>query len=282
MDTLTQVVANALTSDTRFSVHQHGSLESFCEFVEKEKNYIDCLILHQTADLKHLTTWLYGRAILLPAVIVLDPAITDLTALSAPDPLSESFYYHMAEVAIPVENLPHIVPHLEQAITQFITLSPISWRKLNSTAPKAKNIPTAQDLLLPQQRRLTEKLKERLGYLGVYYKRDPQNFFRNLPTDQRQELFDMLKITYREIVLRYFSDDGTLNRRIDDFVNTAFFTDVSAAQIVEIHMQLIDEFSKQLKLEGRSEEILLDYRLTLIDTIAHLCEMYRRSIPRET
>jgi circadian clock protein KaiA len=25
----------------------------------------------------------------------------------------------------------------------------------------------------------------------------------------------------------------------------------------------------------------LDYRLTLIDTIAHLCEMYRRSIPRE-
>jgi circadian clock protein KaiA len=27
---------------------------------------------------------------------------------------------------------------------------------------------------------------------------------------------------------------------------------------------------------------LLDYRLTLIDTIAHLCEMYRRSIPRES
>ena len=43
----------------------------------------------------------------------------------------------------------------------------------------------------------------------------------------------------------------------------------------------MEEFSKQLKLEGRSEEILLDYRLTLIDIIAHLCEMYRRSIPRE-
>ena len=46
-------------------------------------------------------------------------------------------------------------------------------------------------------------------------------------------------------------------------------------------MQLMDGFAKQLKLEGRSEEILLDYRLTLIDVIAHLCEMYRRSIPRQ-
>lgn len=52
-------------------------------------------------------------------------------------------------------------------------------------------------------------------------------------------------------------------------------------QVVEIHMELIDDISKQLKLEGRSEDILLDYRLTLIDIIAHLCEMYRRSIPRE-
>ncbi len=46
-------------------------------------------------------------------------------------------------------------------------------------------------------------------------------------------------------------------------------------------MKLMDEFAQQLKLEGRSEEILLDYRLTLIDIVAHLCEMYRRSIPRE-
>jgi circadian clock protein KaiA len=44
---------------------------------------------------------------------------------------------------------------------------------------------------------------------------------------------------------------------------------------------LMAEFSDQLKLEGRSEEILLEYRLTLIDIIAHLCEMYRRSVPRE-
>ena len=46
-------------------------------------------------------------------------------------------------------------------------------------------------------------------------------------------------------------------------------------------MELMDEFAQQLKLEGRNEDILLDYRLALIDIVAHLCEMYRRSIPRE-
>lgn len=117
----------------------------------------------------------------------------------------------------------------------------------------------------------------------MYYKRNPNNFFRYLPSEQKQELLEKLQTDYREIVLCYFTnEDGSLNERIDDFVNTAFFTDISVSQVVEIHMDLMDEFSKQLKLEGRSEEILLDYRLTLIDTIAHLCELYRRSIPRES
>jgi circadian clock protein KaiA len=47
-------------------------------------------------------------------------------------------------------------------------------------------------------------------------------------------------------------------------------------------MDVMDEFVKQLKLEGRNEDIVLDYRLTLIDTLAHLCEMYRRSIPKDS
>lgn len=139
-----------------------------------------------------------------------------------------------------------------------------------------------QNSLKVQQHRLTDKLKERLGYLGVYYKRNPQNFFRHLPLDQKEALLSQLKLEYRDIVLTYFGGDGTLNQRIDDFVNTIFFADIPVSQIVEIHMDLMDEFAKQLKLEGRSEEVLLDYRLTLIDTIAHLCEMYRRSIPRES
>jgi circadian clock protein KaiA len=46
-------------------------------------------------------------------------------------------------------------------------------------------------------------------------------------------------------------------------------------------MEIMDDFAKQLKLEGRNEEVVLDYRLTLIDTLANLCEMYRRSIPQD-
>ncbi|MDJ0549145.1 MAG: circadian clock protein KaiA, partial [Microcystis sp. M49637_WE12] len=86
---------------------------------------------------------------------------------------------------------------------------------------------------------------------------------------------------YREIILNYFQQDYPINQAIDELVNNVFFTDLSVSQILEIHMELMDEFSQQLKLEGRSEEILLDYRLALIDILAHLGEMYRRSIPRE-
>jgi circadian clock protein KaiA len=129
---------------------------------------------------------------------------------------------------------------------------------------------------------LTEKLKERLGYLGVYYKRDPQHFFRNLSRQEQKSLLEKIKLEYRQIILNYFSDNQNINQQIDNLVNKLFFTDIAVSQLVEIHMELMDEFAKHLKVEGRSEEILVDYRLTLIDTMAHLCEMYRRSIPRDS
>jgi len=135
---------------------------------------------------------------------------------------------------------------------------------------------------MAQQLRLAEKLKERLGYLGVYYKRNPQNFLRHMTPPQKEDLLRQLKQDYREIILAYFADELGLNDKIDQFVNLAFLIDLPISQIVEIHMELMDEFSKHLKLEGRSDDVLLDYRLTLIDTLAHLCEMYRRSIPRES
>ena len=63
------------------------------------------------------------------------------------------------------------------------------------------------------------------------------------------------------------------------FVNTAFFSDLPITNTVEIHVDQIDEFWKQLRLEGHKSEFLQDYRLALLDVMAHLCEMYRRSIP---
>ncbi len=44
-------------------------------------------------------------------------------------------------------------------------------------------------------------------------------------------------------------------------------------------MNLIEGFWKQLRLEGHKDDFLQDYRLALLDVMAHLCEMYRRSLP---
>jgi circadian clock protein KaiA len=66
---------------------------------------------------------------------------------------------------------------------------------------------------------------------------------------------------------------------LESFVNTAFFIDLPITRTVEIHVDLIDEFWKQLRLEGHKNDFLQDYRLALLDVMAHLCEMYRRSIP---
>ncbi len=257
------------------------SVDEFFAFIEQEKQQLDCLVLQADSELPSLTKWLYGQAILLPAVII--QAESDQAQLLEVPFLGhegEGFTYHTAEVCLNRGQIEQLPEHIDRAIAQFIHLSP-SYRLNRSPANTDQTTDlNAQNFLKLQQQRLTEKLKERLGYLGVYYKRNPKNFLRNLPAEQKRELLDQLRHEYRDIVLSYFSNDSALNQRIDDFVNTVFFTDIPVAQVVEIHMDLMDEFAKQLKLEGRSEEILLDYRLTLIDTIAHLCEMYRRSIPR--
>ncbi|MEY2985717.1 MAG: circadian clock protein KaiA, partial [Cyanobacteriota bacterium] len=168
-------------------------------------------------------------------------------------------------------------------IAHYLHLGP-SLSLTNNVIPddlKESKDDSQQSFLLLQQRRLADKLKERLGYLGVYYKRNPSHFYRNLSPQEKRKLLALLSAEYRDIVLAYFNQDINVNDLLDQFVNHAFFADLAISQILEIHMELMDEFAQHLKLEGRSEEVLLDYRLTLIDILAHLGEMYRRSIPRE-
>ena len=85
--------------------------------------------------------------------------------------------------------------------------------------------------------------------------------------------------TYRDLLISYFRDPAASNQALESFVNTAFFIDLPITRTVEIHVDQIDEFWKQLRLEGHKSEFLQDYRLALLDVMAHLCEMYRRSIP---
>lgn len=273
-----------------YVVYWSHSEADFLGWVGTNRHRIDCLVIEQQPEMGNLITYLRERDILLPSVLLVqDPLMCQplpimMNAGADPPPTNSdaatemTLGYHSALTCLAVSQLEQLEDSIHQAIDQFLKL------------PATKSEPdtliglesdTRHFVLSLQQQRLTEKLKERLGYLGVYYKRNPQNFLRNMSRSERQELLNKLRLDYRNIVLSYFAKNNALNQQIDDFVNIAFFADISVAQIVEIHMELMDNFSKQLQLEGRSEEILLDYRLTLIDVIAHLCEMYRRSIPRE-
>ncbi|MTJ06129.1 KaiA family protein [Anabaena sp. UHCC 0204] len=106
--------------------------------------------------------------------------------------------------------------------------------------------------------------------------------FQDMTATEKKELLEELKSDYRQIIINYFISDKALKEKIDKFINALFYASIPMPQIIEMHMEVIDEFAKQLRLEGRSDETLLDYRLTLIDILAHLCEIYRCSIAKIT
>lgn len=185
---------------------------------------------------------------------------------------------------VPSFAIPIVVIGTEKPEPGLIHLQPDQIEKLPETIEGAIAQFLAQNdrdqTISNQQQRLSQKLKERLGYLGVYYKRNPDQFLRAMTPDDRCTFLTKLAETYKTITLEYFKESpDRLNQKIDEFATMAFLADVSVSQILEIHMNLMDQLSKQLRIEGHKDEILLDYRITLIDVIAHLCEMYRRSIP---
>jgi circadian clock protein KaiA len=283
-----RLLIGVFTGETEMATALHQQLTADCHEVivarsqsdffmamSQQRQQLDCLVLHEAPILPSLVQWLHENATLLPAVII-RPSIADASSDMA------TIIYHIAEVQIVEFQTDPIMTAIEQAIREFLRLSPAC--NTNVTAIEPNVVPTdppTQHFVLVKQRQLAEKLKERLGYLGVYYKRNPKFFFRSMSVEEQDEFLTQMREAYQEIILTYFDDDPKNNQKIDYFIDTAFLADLSVAKVVEIHMDLINEFSKQLKLEGRSEEILLDYRLTLIDTLAHLCEMYRRSVPRE-
>jgi circadian clock protein KaiA len=267
----------------RYQVLYSPTVTDLFELVERSTPPIDCLVLEENADLLPILQWLHQRALILPAVIIRTQASQGppISATSATDPI---FLYHSAEVQVPESTADDVTSCIDRAISEFLNFSPACRLKAIITGevlPGESDGSMTGSLAL-QQHRLMQKLKERLGYLGVYYKRNPHHFLRYLPADEQSDFLVNLRQVYREIILLYFTNDPQINQKMDAYVDTAFFADVPIAKVVEIHMDLMDEFAKQLKLEGRSEEILLDYRLALIDTLAHLCELYRRSIPRES
>jgi circadian clock protein KaiA len=177
--------------------------------------------------------------------------------------------YHDAEVHLPADQLVQLSYSFDAAVSRFLRRG-----LANGGNQGVGHANDASD-----RWKLANRLNGRLGYLGVYYKRDPSRFLRHLGESERTDLLDSLKLTYRDLLISYFQDPAAANQALESFVHTAFFSDLPITNTVEIHMNLIDEYDKQIKLEGHKTDFLQDYRLALLDVMAHLCEMYRRSVP---
>lgn len=310
------LVFELLLDPQRFTVEHFRDPDLFLDHLHQQDGNVDCLVLLvDPLHLEHLGQIgdrLCEWGLLLPTVLalVLEPSDPEpnpeeanrllhcgqTQALPHPPHVAainallkrERFFYHNATlvqslapqdllVQLYRSGIPPLELLIERAIALFLQVSPTCGLPQGQVHPKGQ---TYLAYSKQQQRRLVEKLRERLGYAGVYYHRDPKLFYRRLPPSEQQALMQRLRGLYQAIVLEYFQSPETANARIDELVALAFFADISAAQLLEIHMGLMEDFAKQLRLEGRSEEILLDYRITLIDVMAHLSEMYRRSVPK--
>ncbi len=277
-DTVARKLESIFQGD-RYHLSCFQERDAFRAFLEDKPEHIDCLLVMDETEALPVLNRLYEQGYLLP-IILLQSHPSALLSHPTDKP---TIVYHNAEIHLPQSQWSELPAVIDRAIANYLHLGPSCALVNNIDQEDRSKIQddSKQSFLLLQQRRLADKLKERLGYLGVYYKRNPSHFYRNLSPQEKREYLDDLGIQYREIILIYFNQETNVNDMLDQFVNQAFFADIAISQILEIHMELMDEFAKQLKLEHRSEDILLDYRLVLIDILAHLGEMYRRSIPRE-
>ena len=240
-----------------------AGVTDFQAALEQQREAVDAVVIEQSLLQPELRRSLLDAGLLFPAVVVGE-------VMGRVD-------YHPEEVHLPVDQLEQLGYNVDAAISRFLRHGQKDERQGEGQALDVEGGVAVEG----KAWRLTSRLQERLGYLGVFYKRDPSRFLSHLPPDEQQELLKSLERTYRDLLLSYFRDPLAANQALESFVNTAFFGDLPITRAVEIHMNLIDDFWKKLKLEGHKNDFLQDYRLALLDVMAHLCEMYRRSIPTE-
>ncbi len=243
----------------RYRLEDLGSLPDPVQELIQRRDTFDVVLLQQGSVSPQVVEELRQQGLLLPAVVVGE--------------VSGRVDYHEAEVHLPQDQLEQISYSVDAAVSRFLRRGLSSATGSDGQAGGTAASPT------PEPWRLTNRLQGRLGYLGIFYKRDPSLFLRNLPQTERDELLRSLERSYRDLLISYFKDPAAANQAIESFVHSAFFSDLPINKVVEIHVDLIDVFWKQLKLEGHKNDFLQDYRLALLDVMAHLCEMYRRSVP---
>ena len=232
---------------------QVGSDSELAAVLDAHQDEVDAVVIEQQLLDGPQRQQLLNQGLLFPAVVVGE--------------MTGHVDYHPEELHLPADQLQQLSYNIDAAISRFLRQGRVDGRSDEA------------DRSTEAVWKLSSRLQERLGYLGVFYKRDPSRFLGSLPKEERQELLQSLQRTYRDLLISYFKDPAAANQALESFVNTAFFSDLPITRTVEIHVDLIDGFWKQLRLEGHKNDFLQDYRLALLDVMAHLCEMYRRSIP---
>ena len=230
-----------------------GSDSKLAAVLDAHQDEVDAVVIEQQLLDGPQRQQLLNQGLLFPAVVVGE--------------MTGHVDYHPEELHLPADQLQQLSYNIDAAISRFLRQGRVDGRSDEA------------DRSTEAVWKLSSRLQERLGYLGVFYKRDPSRFLGSLPKEERQELLQSLQRTYRDLLISYFKDPAAANQALESFVNTAFFSDLPITRTVEIHVDLIDGFWKQLRLEGHKNDFLQDYRLALLDVMAHLCEMYRRSIP---
>ena len=230
-----------------------GSDSELAAVLDAHQDDVDAVVIEQQLLDGPQRQQLLNQGLLFPAVVVGE--------------MTGHVDYHPEELHLPADQLQQLSYNIDAAISRFLRQGRVDGRSDEA------------DRSTEAVWKLSSRLQERLGYLGVFYKRDPSRFLSSLPKEERQELLQSLQRTYRDLLISYFKDPAAANQALESFVNTAFFSDLPITRTVEIHVDLIDGFWKQLRLEGHKNDFLQDYRLALLDVMAHLCEMYRRSIP---
>ena len=278
---LSNLVTQLLNSD-RYELNCFNSKLDSIDFISSNPEQIDCIVLNEDIETRAVLKHLWQSKILLPTIIVKleQPPKILLEEIDSLDDylmLPANNIYHQAEIHLYLTQLAEINSYVNVAITKFVNLVP------SSSCDCILSDKSQQILqnLAAQQNRLTKKIKQSLGNSRIDARRNPQVFYKNLSKSKQEKLEQKLISNYRQILINYFDNNSKIKKMIDEFVGQAFFNNISTSQIIEIHMELIDNFAYQLKIEGRNEDILLDYRLPLIDIMAHLCEMYRRSTSNE-
>ncbi|NEO25949.1 MAG: circadian clock protein KaiA [Kamptonema sp. SIO4C4] len=219
----------------RYQFHYFNQQNDFLHFIEQNKEEIDCLILQNVESELGILNDLYEQGILLPVVIIEPKHSTNRNVeeegLQSFTPNATHYLYHTGEVWLLSNQLEQIATAIDNAIARFLQLAPSSNFSQPSPPAQTNQEQSKQNFLMLQQRRLADKLKERLGYLGIYYKRNPQDFYRNLPPQDKKQLRGELKDEYREILINYFTPDYLFNAHIDQLINHAFLLLNSVYQI---------------------------------------------------